>query len=405
MSIEGMLRREIEISTGQRRRENPLLTIGLSPGILSLSIPDSELFSIVRAYAKRVLAKIHSDTVGEDPRPDVANQRKEIIAAFDFLDSEEHFLASIEEFRADHSLEREKVTTLRGRVAALGAHNARLARRNTELEEQRLEIVQLRKQLELQIQQAARAEEIALKTAPTLESAAQDADNRRDRWFRLFKGRTKTLHGVVQSIRQLETYITAQRWVFPPLAVGRPLLPWNVSEVGVMVFELKRKKGKPADDLVPESLPEDPEERAIYDRYREMLEAQLALRAHDTLYLVHKFERLPVHHGEIASVVRVKEDEKIVPHKRTEVLAGSLSFEESLKSSLFELERMPDRLVFKNIAPFLFPGRILAVMRRKYAPEGSSEDKILSDLRHYHVSDGGRRKQIFRTNRIIVSVR
>lgn len=408
-TIEEILRKEIEVSTGQRRRENPLLTIGLSPGILSISISDVELFSIVRAFAKRVLAKIHPDKVGEDPRPEIANQRKEIIDAFDYLDSEQHFLSSLEEFRGDYSLERQEVTTLRARIVAFETNNRRLAERNTELEGQRLEAEQLKARLELQVQKAERAEAIALNTAPALEQAAEEAEDRRNKWHKLFKRRTKTLDGVIRSVRQLEMYIAAERWVFPPIGVTQPLLPWKVSAVGVLVFEIREKKISDG-DLMPEVFPEDPEELAIYTRCRAMLENRFTSYMKDFWFLTCRFERIPVHRGEITTIVPVKIDREITLQKRTEVLAGSLSLEKSLKAALSELERLPDREVFKNLAPFLFPGRVLATMRRKLAPQVSekykiTEDTILSDLQPYRIHESGSRKRLFRTHRILISVK
>ena len=131
----------------------------------------------------------------------------------------------------------------------------------------------------------------------------------------------------------------------------------------------------------------------------------------DFWFLTCRFERIPVHRGEITTIVPVKIDKEITLQKRTEVLAGSLSLEKLLKGSLSELERLPNREAFKNLAPFLFPGRVLAAMRRNYAPQTTirgeriPEEKILNELQLYRIHEGGSRKRLFRTNRIIVSVK
>ena len=117
-----MLRQDIVDSSPPWGEVNPLVVIGLSEAILELGLNESQFYSIIRSFGKKLVSQVHPDSNSGNFSPE---RQRQIIEAYAFLvESPENFskaLADFKNLRADDRRETRALSianaTLRERLS------------------------------------------------------------------------------------------------------------------------------------------------------------------------------------------------------------------------------------------------------------------------------------------------
>lgn len=125
---------------------NPLINIGVSVDVLDLGLTEDELYTtVVRGFAKQLVASIHPDRVGADERPYLQILQRKYTIAYEELQDLGTFRRALADFRNMKSEERSEIRVLRNAleeaqelVKSVGAREAELKFQSVKLTQDRL---------------------------------------------------------------------------------------------------------------------------------------------------------------------------------------------------------------------------------------------------------------------------
>lgn len=95
---------------------NPLVVIGLTEAVLDLGLTEDQIHAVIRSYGKQLAAQVHPD---RKPVNVSAERQRQIIGAFDLLDSRENFTRALAHFKTLRAEDRREVKILNQTVNTL----------------------------------------------------------------------------------------------------------------------------------------------------------------------------------------------------------------------------------------------------------------------------------------------
>lgn len=352
MSFQGALRNMLEIATGTSAfRENPLVTLGLSHGVLTLGLTDDELYGVVHRYTIGLVRCIHPDY--KPANAEEEEERARIRSAFELLQDRDTFNLALKEFRTLKSEERREMTVLRRSVALAQQRRTLAEEKLAILEGQRLKLEQERGEYERQLVAEA-------PIVPVLKKQLEGAGKEIERWNTMYRQRDARCRSLLKLTNNIHAY-----WQ----ALGREPVGSTIWQSLATVKSVTTLSFFYQNVTHMTGLEESPDLREAVEFARTKLAGVLKGRLQrksesnpeerEDMPIYYRLEKLPVKNGIIQSELRPVKLAKYKKKSPPERIIGALSLQAFSTYEMKSMNSLPHAFVARYISPLLFPGMVL----------------------------------------------